>query len=49
LEITQKGSFKTGVFSGKENDSKDPAKFVVNNMQEAFDLICERERVVAML
>lgn len=34
---------KTGVFQGDENSDKHPAKYVVNDMQEAVELVYKLE------
>ena len=36
---------KTGVFQGAVNDEEDPAKYVVDNMEQAFELICHNENI----
>ena len=37
---------KTGIFTGEtENSTKHPAKYVVQDMDEAFQLICKLENI----
>lgn len=40
---------RSGVFKGRENDAQDPGTYVVEDMREALELICEKERVVGVL
>lgn len=37
---------RTGVFQGGENDIENPAKYVVKDVNEAVNLICDKERLV---
>jgi ribonucleotide monophosphatase NagD (HAD superfamily) len=40
---------KTGIFQGKYNDKENPAKYVVNDFKEAFELICYLENFVEFI
>jgi len=39
---------RTGLFEGGTNDTLDPATYVVDSMQEAFNLIIEKEGLIEL-
>lgn len=40
---------RSGVFTGEKNDHQDPGTYVVDNMKQAFELICEKERIIDII